>query len=329
MPGRLAWLIALLLFANACQSPVTPSPSSASTLPPSPNASTGSSSPTSAARTAVPSTRTRISTTEGSYRIEVGLFDAGGRTAIAADIGSTLSLTIAFRPSKDVTTHWSDGSSSLYSEGWSLGSGVQMRYCTAAGRRCVLPDQWVSFENEQHSSLLVDWVGLNNWQVVAQFRDASGRILPAGLTLADTASSSIPVEGIVNDRTPVAVQPPAIQTTIAQARAAFPVAGGVQVGQGSAVGGKAGTTIPIPVKFDASSPTGPVQEMRVKTSPIGRCLAPSEMSDTPWEPFVPSETFTFRVALNWSTFKLHVQYRDVKGNLSPVYCGEIAVEGQP
>jgi hypothetical protein len=217
----------------------------------------------------------------------------------------------------------------MYSEGWSPGDGLQMRYCTGVGRHCTLSDQWTAFEREQHTSLFVDWVGLNNYQVVAQFRDASGKIIPAGYALADTGNHSIPIDGRVNDRTPVSVQPPAIQTTIAQARAAFPVAGKIQVGQGSAVGGKAGTTIDIPVKFEATSPAAAVKEMRAKTSPIGRCLTPDEMNDAPWEPFAPSKTFTYRIALNWSTFKLHVQYRDAQGNLSPVYCGEIAVEGQP
>ncbi len=324
MPGRLAWLIALSLVVSACQSSAVPSSSSSSTLPPSTRPPAVSPSSTS-----VPTTRTRVSTAEGNHRIEIAAFDASGRTAIASDVGSLLSLTIAFRPSKDVTTYWSDGSSSLYSEGWSPGSGVQMRYCTAVGRRCTLPDQWTPFEAEQHSSIAVDWVGLSNFQVNAQFRDANGKIIPAGYALADTASISIPIEGIINDRTPISIQPPAIQTTIAQAHAAFPVAGRIQVGQGSAVGGKAGTTIEIPVKFEASSPTGAVKEMRAKTSLIGRCLASDEMDDAEWEPFAPSKTYAYRVPLNWSTFKLHVQYRDAQGKLSPVYCGEIAVEGQP
>jgi hypothetical protein len=329
MPGRLAWLIALSLILGACQSPVVPSLSPAASLPPSTLPSTISPSPTPVLRTAVPATRTRISTSEGNYRIELALFDSNGRTAVASDIGSTLPLTIAFRPSKDITTQWSDGSSSLYSEGWSLDSGVEMRYCKSVGRRCTPPDQWTPFQSEQHTSLTVDWVGLSNFQVVAQFRDASGKIIPAGLTLSETASSSIPIEGIVNDRTPVSVQPPAIQTTIAQARAAFPVVGQVEVGQGSAMGGKAGTTIDIPVRFQASSPVAAVKEMRVKASPIGRCLTTDEMGDAPWEPMALSKTYAYRVPLNWSTFKLHVQYRDAQGNLSPIYCGEIAVEGQP
>ncbi len=329
MPGRLAWLIALSLFLSACQSPITPSPIPASTPPLPTRPSTASSPPTLPSRTAAPGSRTRVSTTEGNYRIEVAMFDASGRTAIASDIGSTLSLTIAFRPSKDVTTHWSDGSSSLYSETWSPESGVQMRYCTAVGLRCTLPDQWAPFQNEQKKDLAVDWIGLSNVQVVAQFRDASGKIIPAGYALADTATNSIPVEGIVNDRTPVAAQPPAIQTTIAQARAAFPVVGKIEVGQGSATGGKAGTIINVPVKFEASSSTGAVTEMRAKTSLIGRCLTPSEMDDAQWEPFAPAKTYPYRIPLNWSAFKLHIQYRDAQGNLSPVYCGEIAVEGQP
>ncbi len=327
MPRHLVWLFAFSLFLSACQSNFVPS--SAPAASPAPSTRVSTATPSLASRTAVPATRTRVSTTEGNYRVEIALFDANGRTAIASDIGSKVPLTIAFRPSKDVTTHWSDGSSSMYSEGWSPGPGVEMRYCTAVGKRCSLPDQWAPFERERRADLTVDWVGLSTYEVVAQFRDASGKTIPAGVSLSDTATMPMPIEGIVNERTPVASQPPAIQTTIAQSRAAYPVSGSVQVGEGAATGGKAGTTINIPVKFQANSPAGPVKEMRIKTSSIGRCLTPDEMNDASWEPFVPVKTYPYRVALNWTTFKLHVQYRDVQGNLSPVYCGEIAVEGQP
>lgn len=327
MARHLVWLYAFSLFLSACQSPFVPSPTVASTPARPTLVLTATPSPSS--RTPAPAARTRISTTEGNLRIELALFDANGRTAIASDIGSTVRLTIAFRPSKDVTTQWSDGSSTLYSEGWTPGTGVEMRYCSAVGKRCTLPDQWMPFENERHADLTVDWVGLSNYQVVAQFRDASGKIIPAGIALSDTGTQSMPIEGIINERTPVAAQPTAIQTVIAKARAALPVTGSVQVGEGSATGGKAGTTIDIPVKFQASSPAGAVKEMRIKMSSIGRCLTPDEMSDASWEPFVSLKTYPYRVALNWTTFKLHVQYRDAQGNLSTVYCGEIAVEGQP
>ncbi len=320
VPRRLTWLIALSLFVGACQAPLVPPASPIVTFSPA---------STPIARTFTPSARTRVSVTEGNFRIEIAMFDGSGRTAIAADIGSTVTLTIAFRPSKDTTTQWSDGSLTMFSEGWSIDRPIEMRYCTGMGSHCVLPDQWIPFAKEEYVRVAVDWVGLRDYGVTAQFREASGASIPAGYAMTDSASQSVPISGIFNERTPVAAQPLAIQTTIAQARAALPVVGKVQVGQGSATGGKAGTTIEIPVNFEANSPAAPVGEMRIKTIPIGRCLTTEEMADAPWEPFASTKTFFYRVALNWTTFKLHVQYRDRQGNLSPVYCGEIAVEGQP
>ncbi len=329
MSGRLAWLIALLLLLGACQSPSAPSFAPPTKPTSVPSLSTPAALPTTAPRSAVPTGRSRVSTAEGNYRIEIAVFDANGRTAITSDIGTTVRLTIAFRPSKDVVTQWSDGTLSTYSEGWLPGPGTQMRYCAAVDRQCTLPDQWVDFEKEQHTDLTVAWVGLRSLGVVAQFRDANGKTIPAGYSKEDTATTDIPISGIVNEKTPVAAQPPAIQTAIAHANTAFPVSGSVEVGQGSAIGGKAGTSINIPVKFQATSPSGPVKDMRIKQRSMGGCLAPDEIADAPWEPFVPLKTFSYRVALNWTTFKVHVQYRDAQGNFSPVYCDDIAVEGQP
>ena len=41
------------------------------------------------------------------------------------------------------------------------------------------------------------------------------------------------------------------------------------------------------------------------------------------------QTYPVHVYLNWTSSGIAVQYRDAQGNLSPVYCDDIAVEGHP
>jgi hypothetical protein len=53
------------------------------------------------------------------------------------------------------------------------------------------------------------------------------------------------------------------------------------------------------------------------------------MDDAVWEPFTTTRTFSVPVAINWAGFYVAAQYQDEKGNLSPVYCDDISVEGMP
>ncbi len=90
------------------------------------------------------------------------------------------------------------------------------------------------------------------------------------------------------------------------------------------MGGAGGETISIPVSFQATSPFGPVTEMRVSD----RCMREAEMNAVSWEPFRQTRLVPYRIpGNNWFTFYVGVQYRDVHGNLSPVYCDELGVEG--
>ncbi len=257
------------------------------------------------------------------------MFDSSARTAVDASVGTPVALAIAFRPMKDVVTTWSDGTTTKYSTDWSPDTIAEMRYCTGIGHTCGLPAQWVPFAKEQRVSVVVDWVGAQDYGVTAQFRDANGKLIAAGYAMTASASNWVTITGAIDERTPVAAQPPRIQTAIAQARSAFPVVGKIQVGEGHPVGGKAGSQISVVVKFEATSPAAQVTEMRVKQSSMGGCLTPDDMSDATWEPFVAQKVYPVSVALNWTSFKLHVQYRDARGNVSPVYCGDVAVEGSP
>ena len=92
-------------------------------------------------------------------------------------------------------------------------------------------------------------------------------------------------------------------------------------------GGVAGETIQLQADFEAESVSGVVQEMRVATG--GMCFDEAKLDTVEWEPFVLSKEYPFQVALNWVGYYISVQYRDNQGDLSPVYCDDISVEGSP
>jgi hypothetical protein len=94
------------------------------------------------------------------------------------------------------------------------------------------------------------------------------------------------------------------------------------------VGGVVGTKVSLRKDFIAQSPFGSVIEMRRKEGMF--CYSEVEMADVPWEPFVTSVTEPYLItAINWVGHYISVQYRDSLGNLSPVVCDDISVEGMP
>lgn len=270
------------------------------------------------------------SITASRQRAEIAIFGEQGAGAITAGVGSTVAVRIAFRPYQQIDETRSDGSTNRYETDWKNHSITEMRYCVDVGRTCTLSNEWKPFANEARAQVVVTWIGLRDYGVTAQFRDVRGNLVPAGHNLAESANNWIPITGVIDDKTPVASQPSAIQTIIAQARAAFPVSGKIQVGERPLMGGKAGSSLTVKVKFEAASPLAEIKEMRVKQSSAGRCLTPEEMNDAKWEPFVAERTYPVTsIPINWSSFKLHAQFRDAKGNVSPVSCGEISIEGMP
>jgi hypothetical protein len=57
------------------------------------------------------------------------------------------------------------------------------------------------------------------------------------------------------------------------------------------------------------------------------CVTNANLEAAVWEPFAPSKTFPVVVAINWVGFYISAQFQDEHGNLSPVYCDDISVEG--
>lgn len=128
--------------------------------------------------------------------------------------------------------------------------------------------------------------------------------------------------------TPVPFSPPAeMNAATLTALTNSPVQGAVVINEGRPMGAIAGTHIEIPAAFSASSTLGEVREMRARAAMY--CVKPEEMAVELWQPFTPVKTFPFTPPINWVGFYVTVQFRDSAGNLSPLYCDDISVEGMP
>jgi hypothetical protein len=112
-----------------------------------------------------------------------------------------------------------------------------------------------------------------------------------------------------------------------------PITGSVVLAGGaSMVGGPAGQPLSIPAAFTATSPGGAVTEMRVRSTGLGcQPLDPvaALIAGSAWEPFVAQKTFSYTPPINFSTFTVAVQFRDLASNTSAVYCDSVSVEGNP
>jgi hypothetical protein len=122
---------------------------------------------------------------------------------------------------------------------------------------------------------------------------------------------------------------PPLQTAIAETQAAFPISGGVEFEEGiCCVGGIAGEIIEIEAAFWTENPHGEVTEMRISREPWA-CHIERSLEVAAWEPYTPRKALLTLVAINWQGSYLRVQYRDAMGNLSPIYCDDISIEGMP
>ena len=245
--------------------------------------------------------------------------------------GTPASVVAHFEPVSFRVLRESDGSiQGTSSSPWDPHTVAEMQVCVSLDDPCELTDEWVPFASDQEFTLDVDWVGPRSFWVVAQFRDAAGTLIPS---VGDSyrgpeerVQDSIELVGVPDETTPLTAQPPAVQTAVVATRQAFPVRGSVEIEGGRCcAGGTEGDIIDVSVTFEASSPFAEVTEMRVSRG----CPTEDEMADVPWESFASERTYPVKVFINWTGFYIGVQYRDAQGNLSPVYCDDISVEGHP
>lgn len=244
--------------------------------------------------------------------------------------GSDAQLIVNFQPVMMKQQVRPDGSLLSTSwEAWPDHPVTEMRVCILIYQACTPDGPWQEFQSELTISQPVDWLGSATLYLAAEFRAADGSIVPsAGLNQSEPGSlAQVTLDVIANvgSATPAS---PQLQTALAATQSAFPVSGSVLIEDGRCcAGGKAGDTTNLTVAFKANSPAGAVTEMRVQ--PGGGCLRDAPALDAPWEPFAAVRSYPVGLALNWVGFYLNVQYRDSAGNLSPVYCDDISLEGSP
>lgn len=107
-----------------------------------------------------------------------------------------------------------------------------------------------------------------------------------------------------------------------------PIHGGLEIEQGKCcVGGIAGETTTVQVRFFAESPFSEITAMRVFAG--ARPQSPEIFEQLPWQPFTSTISFEVPIVLNWTGFYVQVQFRDGLENLSPVFVDDISVEGMP
>jgi hypothetical protein len=105
---------------------------------------------------------------------------------------------------------------------------------------------------------------------------------------------------------------------------------GVMIEEGvCCAGGTAGETIEVLVQFlpEQTGLIEPATEMRVITGVAN--VTPADMVNQPWQPLVEEAGYEVYLAINWTTFWVHVQYRSADGSVSAIYSDEIGVEGMP
>jgi hypothetical protein len=312
-------IIFLLLLTSGCS------------VPDSPNAG----GPTFTPPPAPPQSDTPLSPPTSEKAVEVALSEQSSMSSNArVDFGLTARLELSLEPVILELTRNSSGKVYMAStRAWNDASLKDMRVCFALGQACSLDGQaWVPFQPKVAMEYPVDWLGSRLVFVSAQVRDATGGVVPIYLRYYyDTAplvQTSYDIIGQVNASTPPEQQPAPVQTALAATRMGFPLNGSVLIEGGICCkGGAAGSTVKIAVAFDAASPSARVTEMRVSTS-MG-CNKDAQSLDAPWEPFMPSKSFSTTLAINWVGWYVSVQYRDELGNLSPVYCDDISLEGSP
>lgn len=94
-------------------------------------------------------------------------------------------------------------------------------------------------------------------------------------------------------------------------------------------GGTMGHDILVRAAYIAASPTGAVTHLRTMGRYGGGCAAQEEMDQLAWKPYMAEEAFPVTLRSGFVGFYLTAQFADDQGNLSPVVCADISVEGMP
>jgi len=253
------------------------------------------------------------------------------QSAPQVEAGSHVVLQAVFDPQVQTLRRRPDGSVlSSSTTPWEDAPVARMRVCIAQDDQSCDPGDWRPYEAQVSQDVEVDWLGPRPFLLQVEFSDAQGQVIPSvGVYQYDSGSQtelSLTVIGVINPATPLANLPPPVQTGVAATRTAYPVTGSVMIADGRCcAGGPAGSQIRLQVAFQASSEAGKVTEMKVQTGSL--CVKDPAQLKGAWQPFQTAQTFETTLAFNWVGWWVSVQYRDSAGNLSPVYCDDISLEG--
>ena len=325
---HLAVLVLLVFLLAACSLPAGVNP----TLTPLPLPTTPAPgrqpSTTTAPHSSIPSP-----TPEIQKVVSVALH-VRGSAQVMPDVtaGSTVVVEATFDPVVQALTRRTDGSVlSSSTTTWQNSPLAQMRFCISVEPQPCELGEWRPYQALNSQEIYVDWLGPRQFHLQAEFSDAAGQAIPSVRAYYYDAqpqtSLTLTMRSRIEPGTPLVQLPPPIQTAAAATQTAFPVTGSVQIEDGRCcAGGTAGSTIQLKVAFQAASSAGEVTEMKIQ---VGQCVPDPDQHLGIWEPYQAQRTFETTLAINWVGWWIGVQYRDSKGNLSPVYCDDISLEGNP
>ena len=280
------------------------------------------------------STPTLLAPTPEVQRVVTVRMGVRGSPQVSPDVaaGSMIVIEAGFSPVVQAITRGADGSveSSSIST-WADTPLAQMRFCLSIETQTCELGEWQPFQPQHAQEIQVDWLGPRQFHLEVEFADAVGQPIPGVRSYYYDAQPqtnlTLTVSASLDPGKPLAQLPAPVQTAAAATQSANPVTGSVQIEEGRCcAGGKSGSTIPLQVAFQAASRAGEATEMKVQ---VGLCAgAPAELAGS-WQPFQAQRTFETTLAINWAGWSVSVQYRDSAGNLSPVYCDDISLEGDP
>ena len=257
-----------------------------------------------------------------------------GSVQVSPDVvaGSTIMVEADFEPVVQVLNRRADGSVlSSSSAAWVDAPLAQMRFCLSVDPQPCELGKWQPFQPQNAQELTVDWLGPRQLILKVEFADAAGQFIPSVRSYYYDAQPqtnlTLTMLAALDPGTPLTQLPPPVQTAAVATQSAYPVTGSVQIEGGSCcAGGKAGSTIELKVDFQAASRAGEITEMKVQ---VGQCVREPSDLEGEWQAYQAQRTFETRLAINWVGWWVSVQYRDSAGNLSPVYCDDISLEGNP
>jgi len=257
-----------------------------------------------------------------------------GSAQVSPDVlaGSTIVVEAAFDPVVQTLTRRADGSVlNSSTTPWEEPPLAQMRTCLSIDPQPCELGEWQPFQPQTAQEIRVDWLGPRQFNLRVEFSDKAGQSIPSvrsyGYDAQPQTGLALTVRAGLDPGTPLAQLPPPVQTAAAATQTTYPVTGSVVIADGRCcAGGSAGSTIQLPVAFQAASRAGEVTEMKVQ---IGQCVREPAQLESSWQPYQAQRTFETILAINWVGWWVSVQYRDSAGNLSPVYCDDISLEGSP